>query len=150
MSAIETRLAMRAPAQSIYNLASKTDRWPILLPHYRYVNLLSSDGDERTIEMAARRGAIPIRWTAVQRNDPKAPAIYFHHLTGWTKGMDVVWRFDERGGETIVTISHAFEFEFPIAASFIDRHIISEYFIDNVAKRTLAQFKRLSEEIAHV
>ena len=146
MTSTVTRIAIAAPAQNVYALASATERWPILLPHYRFVRVLSVDGDVRTVEMAARRGQIPIRWVAEQRNDPKKPSICFRHIAGWTKGMEVEWRFAERGGETIVSISHSLDFEFPIASAFIEKHVIAEYFIDGVAKQTLAQFKRLAEE----
>jgi ribosome-associated toxin RatA of RatAB toxin-antitoxin module len=150
MTSTTARIAVNAPASSIYALASATERWPILLPHYRFVNVLAIDGQERTVEMAARRGMIPIRWTAVQRNDPRTPSIYFRHLAGWTKGMEVLWEFEERGGETIVSISHTLNFSFPIAAAYIEKYVIAEYFIDGVAKRTLAQMKRLAEETHHV
>jgi ribosome-associated toxin RatA of RatAB toxin-antitoxin module len=146
MTSTVARIAIAAPAANIYALASATERWPILLPHYRYVRVLSIEGNVRTVEMAARRGQIPIRWIAEQRNDPSKPSIYFRHIAGWTKGMEVVWKFAERGGETIVSISHSLDFEFPIAAAFIEKHVIAEYFIDGVAKQTLARFKRLAEE----
>jgi ribosome-associated toxin RatA of RatAB toxin-antitoxin module len=146
MTSTVTRIAIGAPARNIYALASATERWPILLPHYRFVRVLSVDGDVRTVEMAAVRGKIPIRWVAEQRNDPRTPAIYFRHTAGWTKGMEVVWRFAQRGEETIVTIEHDLDFNFPIAAGFIEKHVIADYFIDGVAKKTLAQFKRLAEE----
>jgi ribosome-associated toxin RatA of RatAB toxin-antitoxin module len=149
MTSTSARIVVKAPAQTIYALASATERWPALLPHYRFVRVLSANGDERTVEMAARRGMIPIRWTAVQRNDPTVPSIHFRHVAGWTKGMEVLWRFEERGGETIVSIAHTLNFTFPVASSYIEKHVIADYFIDGVAKRTLAHMKRLAEEIGH-
>jgi len=142
------RIGVHAPAQLIYKMASATERWPILLSHYRFVRVLSGDGDDdRTVEMAARRGWIPVRWIAVQHNDPKVPSVAFHHIAGWTKGMDVLWSFEENHGETIVSISHSLDFDFPIAGTFLEKHIVAGYFIDGVATRTLAQMKRLAEEI---
>jgi ribosome-associated toxin RatA of RatAB toxin-antitoxin module len=148
MIATVNRIGVHAPAQRIYEMASATERWPVLLPHYRFVRVLSGDGDnERTVEMAARRGCIPVRWIAVQHNDPKVPSVAFHHIAGWTKGMDVLWRFEESNGETIVSISHWLDFAFPIGAAFLEKHVVAGYFIDGVATRTLAQMKRLAEEI---
>jgi ribosome-associated toxin RatA of RatAB toxin-antitoxin module len=146
MTSTVARIVINAPAKNVYALASATESWPVLLPHYRFVRVVSIDGDVRTVEMAARRGQIPIRWVAEQRNDPQRPAIFFRHLSGWTKGMEVEWRFAQRGSETIVSISHSLDFAFPVAARFIEKHVIAEYFIDGVAKQTLAHFKRLAEE----
>jgi hypothetical protein len=36
-------------------------------------------------------------------------------------------------------------FRFPIAADWIGRHIVCEYFVDGVASKTLSTIKRLAE-----
>ena len=136
---------MNAPAARIYALAHDTLRWAHMLPHYRFVRLLGEAGDERTVEMAARRGIFPVKWTAVQRNDPALPAIYFKHVRGWTAGMDVVWQFEERDGRTKVSIVHDVVFQFPIARAQIEKWIVTKYFIEGIASRTLDCFKRLAE-----
>jgi ribosome-associated toxin RatA of RatAB toxin-antitoxin module len=141
-------IVVRAPARLIYALASGTERWPNLLPHYRFVRVLSGSGIERTVEMGARRGTVPVRWVAVQRNDALTPSVYFRHIRGWTAGMEVIWKFQECNGETTVSISHALDFAFPIASRVIEKHVVAGYFIDGIAARTLATFKRVAEEIA--
>lgn len=146
MTSIEDSILIHAPAQRIYALASATERWPEILPHYRYVRVLSGNGSERTVQMAARRGAIPVSWTAEQRNDPATPAIYFRHVRGWTKGMDVVWRFAEGPNGTSVSIVHDFSFHFPIAARFLEKYVVCGYFVHGIAARTLRCMKRLAEE----
>lgn len=146
MTSVENTIFIQAPAQRIYALASATERWPEILPHYRYVHVLSGNGRERTVEMAARRGAIPVSWTAEQRNDPATPAIYFRHVRGWTKGMDVVWRFEEAAGGTKVTIAHDLAFQFPIAARLLEKYVVCGYFVHGIAARTLRCMKRLAED----
>lgn len=136
---------VQAPAKRIYDLASDTEHWPDILPHYRFVHVLRQTDGERVVEMAARRGSIPVRWTAIQRNDPVTPAIYFRHIRGWTKDMHVVWRFEEGASGTKVTIEHDLVFRFPIAAKFVEKYVVGKYFIDGVAGRTLACMKRLAE-----
>lgn len=140
-----TRITIDAPAERIYAIAHDTTRWPDLLPHYRFVRVLEERAGERTIEMAARRGLIPVRWTAVQRNDPRLPAIYFHHVRGWTKGMDVVWEFHEHEGRTDVAIVHDVQFRFPVAREAIEKHVVARFFIEGIAARTLACVKRAAE-----
>ncbi len=147
MTIMQNHQLVEAPARLIYELAKDTERWPVRLPHYRFVRVLASDGNERRIEMGARRGFVPVRWTAIQRNDDRAPAIYFTHVAGPTRGMDVCWSFTEQAGLTTVTIEHRLTFAFPIAAAAIERHIVAGYFIDGIATRTLQNFKRIAEEM---
>jgi len=133
-----------APA-TIYRFASATERWPELLPYYRSVRILAHDGPSRTLAMAARRGIIPISWVAQQTDDPQTPSIRFVHLAGPARGMDVVWRFLPESGGTRVTIEHRLQFSFPLASDWLGEHVVAGFFIDYVARRTLACMKALSE-----
>jgi ribosome-associated toxin RatA of RatAB toxin-antitoxin module len=134
-----------APAHRVYELAAATERWPEILPHYRYVRVLEERAPSRIVEMAARRGLIPIRWTAKQTNDPVRPHIAFHHLRGWTRGMDVEWIFEPIDGGTRVRIEHRLSFAFPIARDWLGEHVVGNFFIRHVAGRTLACMKQLAE-----
>ena len=145
MSAAVNEIFVAAPARTIYELAAATERWPQILPHYRYVRVLSENGAQRTVEMAAWRGAIPIRWTAAQTNDRLAPRIVFHHMRGWTTGMDVAWTFHEDSRGTLVRIEHALAFRFPVASEWLGQHVVCDYFVHDVAAKTLACMKRLAE-----
>jgi ribosome-associated toxin RatA of RatAB toxin-antitoxin module len=142
----ESTIDIAAPAEAIYALAAATERWPDILPHYRSVRTLARNGSARVVEMRAWRHIFPLRWTAEQINDPAAPHIRFRHTHGWTKGMDVEWRFAPLGeGSTRVTIVHRLDFRFPVAAAWLGRHVVSGYFIHGVATRTLAHMKVLAE-----
>jgi uncharacterized membrane protein len=139
-------IVIDAPPEAIYRLAAPTERWPEYLPHYRYVRVLSGDALERTVEMAAWRDFIPISWVAEQINDPAIPHIRFRHIKGWTRGMDVEWIFSPQGDKTVVQIIHRLAFRFPVAAGWIGKHIVGDFFIHNVASKTLARMKRLAED----
>jgi len=140
-----TAIDIAADPATIFQFASATERWPEYLPHYRFVRVLEDRGEARVVEMAARRGWIPIRWVAEQRNDRSRPHIAFVHLRGWTRGMEVEWRFVPISGGTRVEIEHRLHFRFPIAAEWLGRHVVSDFFIDFVAQRTLARMKVLAE-----
>jgi uncharacterized membrane protein len=141
-----TSIEIAAPAQTIFRFASATERWPEYLPHYRFVRVLEDRGATRVVEMAARRDWIPIRWVAEQTNDPARPHIAFRHLRGWTRGMEVEWIFEPAGSSsTRVTIAHRLRFQFPVAAEWLARHVVADFFIEYVARRTLACMKALSE-----
>src|SRR5579884_689909 len=135
---MRNEIVVNAPAQRIYERAAATEHWPEILPHYRFVRLLGRDGERRTVEMAAWRGVLPVRWKAEQVNDPNVPLVSFRHLAGWTKGMRVEWRFESSGAQTRVTIDH--ELHSPLAK------FIGTYFIDPIATRTLRCMKAVAEE----
>jgi ribosome-associated toxin RatA of RatAB toxin-antitoxin module len=145
MNVTTTAIEIAAEPATIFGFASTTERWPEYLPHYRSVRILEDRGATRVVEMAAWRGRIPIRWVAEQRNDPMRPHIAFLHLRGWTRGMEVEWRFLPISGGTRVEIEHRLRFRFPIASEWLGRHVVSDFFIDYVAQRTLARMKVLAE-----
>jgi ribosome-associated toxin RatA of RatAB toxin-antitoxin module len=147
---ISNEITIAAPPQRIFAHASDTPHWPQMLPHYRYVRVLSSEGSRRVVEMAARRPfdivkpfdrlrvTIPVRWRAEQIDDPAVPGIFFRHLGGWTKGMRVWWRFTAlHNGKTRVRIDH--ELDSPLAP------FIGRFFIHPIASRTLARMKEICE-----
>jgi ribosome-associated toxin RatA of RatAB toxin-antitoxin module len=140
-----TSVEIAAPPARIYALAAATERWPELLPHYRYVRVLAGDALRRTVAMGARHALFPLRWVAEQTNDPHVPRIAFRHVRGWTRGMDVEWRFEPIAGGTRVTIEHRLAFAFPVAAEWLGEHLVSGYFIEGVARKTLARMKQLAE-----
>ncbi len=137
-------IVIDAPARRIFEYASATPQWPEILPHYRYVRVLTSDGERSVLEMAARRPfehlsiGIPVRWRAEQITDAVMPQIFFRHLGGWTNGMQVYWRFRTLGnGKTRVQIDH--DLRSPLAP------IIGKYFVHPIAARTLRCMKQLCE-----
>jgi len=134
-----------ASAERIYELASATERWPEILPHYRYVRVLERHGATRVVAMSAWQDVFPLRWVAEQTNDPRTPHIAFRHVRGWTRGMDVDWIFEPTATGTRVTIEHRLRFLFPVAAEWLGKHLVSDYFIHGVAAKTLARMKALAE-----
>jgi uncharacterized membrane protein len=141
---MRNEIAIAAPAWRIFERASATARWPEILPHYRYVRVLSAEGARSIVEMAARRPidalrvGIPVRWRAEQIDDRATPQIYFRHLGGWTNGMEVYWRFTPQSdGTTLVQIDH--ELRSPLAP------FIGAYFVHDIASRTLARMKAICE-----
>ena len=112
----ETAVEIRGPLPRIVQLGADVERWPQILPHYRWVRLLDGGGDRKVVEMAARRGRIPVRWRAVQEIDRSGatPVIAYRHIWGVTRGMDVAWTFAERADGVRVAIRH--DFRPPLAA----------------------------------
>src|SRR3954470_9558256 len=92
-------LVMRAPADVCFRIAADVERWPAILPHYRWVHFQRKDGFATgRIEMAARRDFLfgvfyPVWWVSEMSADPSEPAVYYRHVDGLTRGMDVKWEF---------------------------------------------------------
>ena len=47
-----------------------------------------------------------------------------------------------------MTIEHRLQFRFPLAAEWIGKHVVGDYFVHGVAAKTLARVKQLAEATA--
>lgn len=140
------RVRMAAPYERIFRLAAEIERWPQILPHYRYVRRLPADEGVRHFAMGARRGPIPVTWAATQRPMADERRIEFHHTGGVTRGMDVAWRFEPAGdGHWDVSIEHELDLRWPLIGGFVAERVIGPAFIDAIAGRTLRTIKGLAE-----
>jgi ribosome-associated toxin RatA of RatAB toxin-antitoxin module len=136
---------MRAPKSAIFETAANLQLWPTILPHYRYIRYLERSQDRNLVVMAAVRSGIPISWTSEQFIDRKNMEVHFHHLKAWTKGMRVVWTFNETPAGTLVEIVHDLKFRNPAFAPLAEP-IIAGFFIHHIAGRTLHCMKTYLEQ----
>ena len=139
---------MAGQLDHIVALAVDVERWPEILPHYRWVKLLEGGGDRKTVEMAARRGRIPVKWRAVQtvERDGAFPVIRYRHIGGVTKGMDVAWTFERAGDGIDVRIDHDFRPPWPLVGSLVAERVIGPHFVEAIAGKTLATIKGIVED----
>jgi ribosome-associated toxin RatA of RatAB toxin-antitoxin module len=78
----ENHITIHGPIDRIFELAADVMDWPRILPHYRWVRLISQDGRRRTVEMAAHRDGIPVKWTSIQEPIAEERRILFTRRTG--------------------------------------------------------------------
>jgi ribosome-associated toxin RatA of RatAB toxin-antitoxin module len=142
---------VRATADALFQLAGRVEDWPRILPHYRFVRVLGADDDgSRTVEMAARRDVLgrvgfPLHWTARQWLDVSTPRVAFEHIGGISRGMRVAWTFEPLpAGRTRVRITHLFAPRWPLPDQVITA-VVGDYFVNGVARRTLATIAGLAE-----
>jgi uncharacterized membrane protein len=140
-----TSIQVRADRDVVYALASAVERWPAILPHYRWVRVLQDEGTRRVVEMAARRDAIPVRWTAIQELYPEERRIAFRHIGGITRGMEVAWTLVPNQDGVHVRIWHAFRPRWPLVPDALVRLVVGQFFVHNIASRTLRRIKELAE-----
>ncbi|MEO5985835.1 MAG: SRPBCC family protein [Candidatus Limnocylindria bacterium] len=136
---------MRAPWERIFPLAADVERWPEVLPHYRYVRPVADPDGERRFAMGARRGPIPVRWEAIIRPLREERMIEFVHTGGVTRGMWVAWRLEPIDGGTDVSIEHRLELGWPLIGGFAAEHVIGPQFIEAIAGRTLRRIREIAE-----
>jgi ribosome-associated toxin RatA of RatAB toxin-antitoxin module len=143
---------MRADPRHVFELAAEVQDWPRILPHYRWVHVLATEGrHRRTVEMAARRDIVtdvvgfPLRWTAIETTYPLHRRIEFEHVGGITRGMHVEWTIEPISDSTVlVGIRHVFEPSWPVPPALVHL-VVGEYFVNGVARRTLRCISDLAE-----
>jgi ribosome-associated toxin RatA of RatAB toxin-antitoxin module len=137
-------IIMCAPRMTIFETAANLKLWPRILPHYRYIRYLEQSPDRNVVVMAATRSGLPISWTSEQVIDRDHVEVRFHHLTAFTKGMRVIWTFQEVPSGVLVEIKHELAFRVKSLAPIADS-IIGDFFIHNVANKTLHCMKSYVE-----
>src|SRR6267143_339202 len=141
-------IIMCAPRMTVFETAANLQLWPRILPHYRYIRYLEQSPDRNVVVMAATRSGVPISWTSEQIIDRDRCEVRFHHLKAWTKDMRVVWTFEDTPTGVLVKISHDLRFRIAVVAPIADP-IISDFFIRNVANKTLRCKKAYVEASAN-
>jgi ribosome-associated toxin RatA of RatAB toxin-antitoxin module len=138
-------ILIRAPRALIFETAADLSQWPAILPHYRYIHYYERSPACNVVKMAAVRSGIPISWVSEQIIDRDRFEVRFRHLKAFTKGMEVVWTFQETAEGVRVEILHDLRFRIPPLAPLADP-IIGGFFISHIAGQTLACMKKHLEK----
>ena len=83
------QIAIGAPMDRVFQIASDVERWPEILSHYRWVRFLDRHASGGTVEMAAWRpfGALryPVWWVSEMTVDGRTREIRYRHVRGITQ-----------------------------------------------------------------
>jgi ribosome-associated toxin RatA of RatAB toxin-antitoxin module len=147
MTTVDERV-VRAPLARIFSLAADVERWPVLLPHYRFVRFLERRRDGGgVVDMSAYRPFGLLRWPTWWRSRMRVdapsqavrPAVRFTHIAGVTRGMEVEWTFEAMADETLVRIVHVWDGPpVPVVGPLAATVVIGPVFVHGIASRTLA------------
>ncbi len=143
MLRVDERLAS-APVDVCFKVGADVERWPEILPHYRWVRFRQrQDFATGVVEMAAWRsfGVIdyPTWWVSRMWHDRDAPKVYYEHVEGITSRMAVRWEFEPRGTQTLIRVVHEWEGpRWPLIGRLAASAVIGPGFISAIAQRTIA------------
>ena len=141
------RCLIRAPIDRVFAAAADVERWPELLPHYRWVTMRERSDSAGIVEMAAWRPFGPVKyptwWISRMEIDRREWQVRYQHIDGITRGMNVVWQLVSRNGHTDVTIVHEWTGpRWPLIGGMAAEMVIGPVFIHGIASRTLAGIAR--------
>jgi ribosome-associated toxin RatA of RatAB toxin-antitoxin module len=139
------RARIAAPFDRVFGLAQDVERWPDLLPAYRWCRVLERAPNRLVFSMGGWVRGWPARWTAVQDAEPRERRLRFEHIGGMTKGMTVVWRFTPDDAAIDVEIEHWLVMRWPLVGRLVSDLIVGPVFIDHIARRTLDAVKARAE-----
>src|SRR5713101_883803 len=114
------RTLIRAPLDRVFAIARDVERWPEILPHYRWVRMLERRADGGKVEMAAWRsfGPAPLRYPA-----------------WWVSEMHVEWLLQpSTGGGVAVEIVHRWSGPgWPLVGALAADLVIGPVFVHGIA-----------------
>ena len=150
MRTVDERL-VAADADRVFQAASDVERWPAILPHYRYVRIEERRPGLTIVAMSANRpfGLLnwPTRWTSEMWVDEARREVRYRHIRGITTGMDVCWTVEPRGAATFVRIVHEWDGpRWPLIRGVAANLVIGPVFVHGIASRTLAGIARAVEQ----
>jgi ribosome-associated toxin RatA of RatAB toxin-antitoxin module len=144
------RAIIRAPIDAAFQAASDVERWPELLPHYRWVRFVERRPDGGMVEMSANRPFGPVGWptwwVSEMWIEPARRAVRYRHVRGITTGMDVEWTLRDTADGVEVSIVHEWNGpSWPLIRRPAADWVIGPVFVRGIASRTLAGLKRAVE-----
>ena len=144
------RAIIRASIDDAFQAASDVERWPEVLPHYRWVRFLERRPDGGVVEMSANRPFGPLNWqtwwVSEMWIEPARRAVRYRHVRGVTSGMDVEWTLRDGADGVDVSIVHEWGGPpWPLIRRPAAEWVIGPVFVHGIASRTLAGLKRAVE-----
>lgn len=141
-----------APPDLAFRVAADVERWPEILPHYRWVRFREKrEAAADIVEMAAWRPfplfRWPTWWLSEMESDAAARTVRYRHIDGITTGMDVLWEVVEEGpAHTRLRIVHEWDGpRWPLVRGLAANLVIGPHFVSHIAGRTLSGVVRAAE-----
>ena len=119
MPYVESRIAIEAPAQRVYELAKEQEHFPEFMPDVETVTILERRPDGVISRWKTLVEEAPIEWTEDDRFDDEAMRIDYKLIEGDLDKFEGAWTFEHRDGATHVTLGVDYDFGVPTLAELI-------------------------------
>jgi ribosome-associated toxin RatA of RatAB toxin-antitoxin module len=145
---VETRVVVRAPARVVYDLAKDQERFPEFMPDVELVTVLERDGARTVSRWKTLVEDAPIEWIEEDVFDDATLRVDYKLLEGDLDTFEGAWTFEERDGETHVTLGVEYDFGVPTLAELIGPTLHKK--VRENSEMMLAALKREAEAGAAV
>lgn len=119
MAYVEIAIAIDASARDVYELAKDQERFPQFMPDVESVTIVERHADYIVTRWKTLVEDAPIEWTEEDRFDDAAPRIDYKLIEGDLDTFEGAWTFEERDGQTHVTLGVDYDFGVPTLAELI-------------------------------
>ncbi|HEY8315126.1 MAG TPA: SRPBCC family protein [Candidatus Baltobacteraceae bacterium] len=119
MPYVETRIAIAAPARTVYELAKEQELFPNFMPDVETVTVLERHSDRIITRWKTLVEEAPIEWTEEDRFDDVALRIDYKLIEGDLDTFEGAWTFTENGTQTHVVLGVEYDFGVPTLAELI-------------------------------
>ena len=119
MPFVEATIVVDAPAREVYELAKDQERFPEFLPDVELVTVLENHGARVISRWKTLVEEAPIEWIEEDLFDDTALRVDYRLLEGDLDTFEGAWTFEERDGETHVTLTVDYDFGVPTLAELI-------------------------------
>ncbi len=119
MPTIADTILIAAPARDVYELAKAQEHFPQFMPDVESVEVLARRANGVTTRWKTLVEDAPIEWIEDDVFDDATLTIAYHLTEGDLDTFEGTWRFEDRAGETLVTLDVTYDFGVPTLAELI-------------------------------
>jgi coenzyme Q-binding protein COQ10 len=143
---VETKIIIKAPARSVYELAKDQERFPQYMPDVESVTVLERAPARVVTHWKTLVEDAPIEWTEEDLFDDAALRIEYRLIEGDLDTFEGSWVFEEHASETHVTLGVENDFGVPTLAELIGPTL--EKKVRENSEMMLAALKREAEGVS--
>lgn len=144
MPYVETTIVIAAPARIVYELAKQQERFPEFMPDVEAVEVIERHEDHLVTRWKTLVEEAPIEWVEIDRFNDAALRIDYALTEGDLDKFEGAWTFDERDGETHVSLGVDYDFGVPTLAELIGPTLQKK--VRENSEMMLAALKREAEK----
>ena len=133
-------ITIQRPRPEVYRTA---ERYPLFATFFRSREILAQSEDELVVRVGSTLWGYPTTWVG-RGQKTRNESIEFVQTDGLLKGLVALWRFEDSGSSTKVTIAFHFSLAIP-GISYGLEWLIGSYKVKHTVRMILLALKEASE-----